>query len=352
MQSSSHLVQKAISDTEGYIEEFIVPCLKSAFGSSLLSADVVPYTRTATGKVRDMYYCDSIDLVVLVSTDRQSGFDRILASVPFKGQVLNLTSKWWFDASLKELGIPNAIVATPDPNVTVAKICQPFPIEFVMRAYLTGSTNTSILHHYEAGSRSYCGHTLPDGMVKNQQLERALLTPTTKDDKHDELISAEEIQSRGLMSAADWDTCQRYAHQLFAFGQRVAASRGLILVDTKYEFGKDGSGQVVLIDEVHTPDSSRYWVKDSYEERFQQGANPENIDKEFLRLWFRDNCDPYHDEVLPEAPASLVSELSRRYIMLYEIITGSKFEFPNTNGSATVADRVKTNIEAYFATLK
>ncbi len=219
------------------------------------------------GKVRDIYLCE--DTVVLVTTDRLSAFDRSVAVIPLKGRVLNLLSLWWFNHT-KHI-VPNYILSSPHPNVTVGKRCKVFPIEFVMRGYLTGSTATSLWTAYSKGSRHYCGHHLPDGLIKNQKLESNILTPTTKDEEHDALISADEILSRGLMTQAHWETCEKYAQELFALGQTVAHSKGLILVDTKYEFGVDGEGRVLLVDELHTPDSSRFWGAGSYEERFRNG---------------------------------------------------------------------------------
>lgn len=276
------------------------------------------------GKVRDRY--DLGTKLALVTTDRQSGFDRMLALVPYKGQVLNLTSAYWFDIT-KDI-IPNHLLSVPHPNVSIVKKCTPFPIEFVVRSYMTGSTSTSIWKNYQDGVRNYCGHALPDGMKKNQKLQKTILTPTTKEEEHDRPISEADIISEGWMNQEDFDVCAKAALEVFAKGQEIAAQRGLILVDTKYEFGKDNDNGIIhLIDEVNTPDSSRYWLADSYQERIAAGKEPENIDKEFLRLWFRDNCDPYKDETLPEAPKDLVVELSRRYIKLYETITGKEFEF-------------------------
>ncbi|XP_028078379.1 phosphoribosylaminoimidazole-succinocarboxamide synthase, chloroplastic isoform X2 [Camellia sinensis] len=260
------------------------------------------------GKVRDIY--DGGDYLVLVTTDRQSAFDRVLASIPFKGQVLNETSLWWFNQT--QHIAPNAVVSAPDKNVTIAKKCSVFPVEFVVRGYVTGSTDTSLWTVYNKGIRNYCGNALPDGMVKNQRLPANILTPTTKAADHDVPVTPEEIVQRGLMTQADYDEASRKALSLFEYGQRVASEHGLILVDTKYEFGKGCDGTVLLIDEVHTPDSSRYWIAHSYEDRFQNGLEPENVDKEFLRLWFKDNCNPYEDEVLPDAPEELVSELAWR----------------------------------------
>jgi phosphoribosylaminoimidazole-succinocarboxamide synthase len=276
-----------------------------------------------TGKVRDRY--DVSDKLALVTTDRQSGFDRMLAKVPFKGQVLNLTSAYWFKKTTDI--IPNHILSIPHPNISIVKKCTPFPIEFVVRSYMTGSTSTSIWKNYSNGCRNYCGHDLPDGMVKNQKLEKNILTPTTKEGEHDRPISEADIVKEEWMTKEDLEVCGNAALAVFARGQKIAAERGLILVDTKFEFGKDSDGNIVLIDEVLTPDSSRYWLAASYEDRMKEGSEPENIDKEFLRLWFSKRCDPYKDDVLPDAPKELVCELSRRYISLYEMITGEKFVF-------------------------
>jgi phosphoribosylaminoimidazole-succinocarboxamide synthase len=363
------------------IEQQLTNCVEATD----LPSDLLPgLEEKYVGKVRDKYVCK--DVVVMIATDRQSAFDRHLASVPFKGQVLNLTSKWWFEQTKHIIG--NHMIATPHNNVIIGKKCSVFPVEFVMRGYMTGSTSTSMWMNYSKGCRDYCGHKLPDGMVKNQKLWGTLLTPTTKvcvfgmhallnailpdalamffssmlfcsrhqSNVHDELISAEEIIKQNIMSQEDWDTCAKAAQSIFNFGQKAAgactlhllcliaysfscccyallATRGLILVDTKYEFGKDADGTILLIDEVHTPDSSRYWLADTYEERLAAGKNPDNIDKEFLRLWFTANCDPYNDKVLPPAPKDLVCELSRRYIMLYEMITGENFAVAQGDGS-------------------
>lgn len=223
----------------------------SCVTATKLTEQVSKRVEKSVGKVRDVYYCGRF--ITLVATDRQSAFDRNLASIPFKGQVLNLVSHWWFKQT--EHIIANHVLTCPHPNIIIARTCQVFPVEFVMRGYITGSTNTSLWTHYANGARDYCGHRLPDGLMKNQKLSVNLLTPTTKSEWHDELISAEQITSSGLMSLEDWDECAVKAHQLFAFGQTMAESKGLILVDTKYEFGKDEYGNILLVDEVHTPDS-------------------------------------------------------------------------------------------------
>ncbi|MEC8914798.1 MAG: phosphoribosylaminoimidazolesuccinocarboxamide synthase [Candidatus Neomarinimicrobiota bacterium] len=292
-----------------------------------------------TGKVRDQY--DLGDQVALITTDRQSAFDRVLASIPFKGQVLNLTSAWWFSQT-KHI-IPNQVISVPDPNVTLAKKCEVFSIEFVVRGYITGSTSTSLWTVYNNGDREYCGNILSEGLKKNQKLEANMLTPTTKEEHHDRPIAPPEIVSEGWMTQEDWDYCSQKALALFAFGQQKAAEHGLILVDTKYEMGRDTDGTIRLIDEIHTPDSSRYWVAETYDERMSAGQEPQNIDKEFLRLWFVDNCDPYNDKTLPDAPDELVAELSSRYIYLYETITGKAFPFPDTG--KPIQERINENLK-------
>ena len=292
-----------------------------------------------TGKVRDQY--DLGDKVALITTDRQSAFDRVLASIPFKGQVLNLTSAWWFEQT-KHI-IHNQVIDVPDPNVTLAKKCDVFPIEFVVRGDITGSTSTALWTVYNNGDRDYCGNILPEGLKKNQKLDANMLTPTTKEEHHDRPIAPLEIVSEGWMTQEDWDYCSQKALELFAFGQKKAAENGMILVDTKYEMGRDKEGNIVLIDEIHTPDSSRYWIAETYNERIAAGQEPQNIDKEFLRLWFVDNCDPYNDETLPEAPNELVVELSSRYIYLYETITGGAFPFPDAG--KPVQERINENLK-------
>ena len=323
----------AIESTEHYKGR-----IKAELNNTLTETSLTSGSKR-TGKVRDQY--DLGDKVALITTDRQSAFDRVLASIPFKGQVLNLTSAWWFDQT-KDI-IPNQVLSVPDPNVTLAKKCDVFPIEFVVRGYITGSTSTSLWTVYKNGDREYCGNVLLEGLGKNQKLAANMLTPTTKEEHHDRPISPDEIVSEGWMTQADWDYCSQKALELFAFGQKKAAENGMILVDTKYEMGRDLNGKVMLIDEIHTPDSSRYWIAETYDERMAAGQEPQNIDKEFLRLWFVDNCDPYNDEKLPEAPEELVTELSSRYIYLYETITGGVFPFPDA--SKSVSDRINENLK-------
>lgn len=290
-----------------------------------------------SGKVRDSY--DLGDKLMLITTDRQSAFDRVLAHVPFKGQVLNTVSEFWFKNTTHI--VKNHVISVPDPNVTIATKCKVFPVEFVVRGYLTGSTDTSAWTLYAKGDRNICGNIISDGMVKNQKFDKPILTPTTKSEVHDESISAEEIISRGLIDEAIWNRLEQIVFSLFDYGTKTASQNGLILVDSKYELGIDSNGDIVLIDEIHTPDSSRYWLKSTYHERFNAGLEPQNIDKEFLRLWFRENCDPYTDKVLPEAPDDLVIELSSRYIQLYEMITGLNFEI---DSQIPIENRITENL--------
>tara|TARA_B100001013_G_scaffold343995_1_gene273035 strand:+ start:2566 stop:3552 length:987 start_codon:yes stop_codon:yes gene_type:complete len=310
--------------------------------SNTLTDTTLGAIKKKKGKVRDQYKLN--DSLALITTDRQSAFDRVLASVPFKGQVLNLASAWWFDQT-KHI-IDNHVVNVADPNVIIAKRCKVFPIEFVVRGFITGSTSTSLWTVYNNGDREYCGNKLPEGLKKNEKLESNMLTPTTKEEHHDRPISPEEIVSENWMTKEDWDYCSQKALDLFEFGQKKAQENGMILVDTKYEMGRDENGNILLIDEIHTPDSSRYWITDTYEERMSSGQEPQNIDKEFLRLWFVDNCDPYNDKELPPAPDDLVIELSSRYIYLYETITGSVFPFPDRG--KLVQERINENLKEYL----
>jgi len=273
------------------------------------------------GKVRDTY--DLGEQLLLVVTDRLSAFDRVLAAIPFKGQVLNRVSSWWFEKT-KHI-IPNHLLSVPSPNTSLAKKCTVFPVEFIVRGYATGSTNTSLWTHYKEGKREYCGHKLPEGLVKNQALPKPILTPTTKEKEHDRPLSAEDILAQQLLTKEEWAIASDAALKLFNYGSEIAAEKGLILVDTKYEFGKDSDGNIVLVDEIHTPDSSRYWIKGSYENRLHQSKEPDNLDKEIIRLWYKKNCDPYKDEILPKAPDELIISLSSSYIKLYEMLTGEVF---------------------------
>ena len=291
------------------------------------------------GKVRDIYI--QPERLILITTDRHSSFDRIIAHVPHKGQVLNQVSAFWFQVT-KDI-VPNHIISIPDPNVTVAKKCKMVPVEAVMRGFLTGITDTSIWTRYSAGQRDFGGVTLPDGMKKNTKLSQPIFDPTTKEEGHDRAITPQQMIEEGLITQELFDHVKQKALALFARGQELAAERGLILVDTKYEFGLDEKDQLILIDEIHTPDSSRWWKLDSYEARMSAREEPEYFDKEFLRLWFKEHSDPYKDEKLPEAPVELVEELSRRYIQMYEHITGKTF----TPGEQPTIPRMERNLKQY-----
>ena len=309
--------------------------LLEAIPQCLTATDLpLPGAKKYTGKVRDTYDLvpnDAAGPLLLITTDRQSGFDRLLGAIPFKGQVLNRTSLYWFEQT-RHL-VPNHVISSPHANALAARKCQVLPIEFVVRGFLTGSTDTSIWTKYRAGERRFSSEdgavTLPEGMRKNEPLPTQLLTPTTKETAHDRPITPEEIVREGWLTPAQWDFCAAAALKLFRFGQKVASERGLMLVDTKYEFGVDSEGQIRLIDEIHTPDSSRYWLAGSYEQRLGEGREPDMIDKEFFRLWFRERCDPYKDAVLPTPPKELIAELAARYIQLFEAITGESFS-PDT----------------------
>jgi len=311
--------------------------IKQQINFTLSRTDLPKLGKKYKGKVRDVYALD--DKLFLISTDRQSAFDRNLAQIPFKGQVLTQTSVFWFEQT-KDI-IPNHMMGVPDPNVVACKKLKVFPVEVVVRGYITGVTDTAAWTAYEKGERNFCGNIFPEGLKKNQKFDKPIITPTTKSEEHDEKISAEQIVSKGLMSKEDWDFVADKALKLFERGTEIAAKNGLILVDTKYEFGYDELGNIYLIDEIHTPDSSRFWIKDSYEEKFAKNEEPENIDKEFLRLWFKENCDPYKDEILPEAPQELVVELSKRYIKLFEMITGESFKAEVGN----VPERIEKNLK-------
>lgn len=293
------------------------------------------------GKVRDIYTQD--DKIILVSTDRYSAFDRNLALIPFKGQVLTQTSRFWFDQT-KDI-IQNHLISSPDPNVVVVKKCSVIPIEMVVRGYITGVTGTSLWTLYQKGERDFGDFTLPEGMKKNQKLDKPVLTPTTKSDEHDRPVTSKQIVEEKIMPAQLWKQLSETAIRLFKRGQEVALSHGLILVDTKYEFGLDEGGKLMLIDEIHTPDSSRYWQAESFKERIDQGLEPQNFDKEFLRLWFKEHSNPYEDKVLPSAPADMVAELSGRYIQIFEQITGEKFE---TDLQTPIAERIEKNLSSYL----
>jgi len=292
------------------------------------------------GKVRDAYGLPD-GRRLLISTDRQSAFDQVLAAVPFKGQVLTQTARYWFDKTADIC--PNHVISYPDPNAALVKHLNMLPIEMVVRDYLTGSTETSIWPMYERGERLLYGHEFPDGLIKNQKLPETIITPTTKaaQGDHDAPITEAEILETQLVTTEQWHELAEKSLALFTRGREMAVKNDLILVDTKYEFGVDENGIIVVADEIHTPDSSRYWLVDSYPARFASGENPESLDKEFLRLWIGAKCDPYKDPI-PEIPATTLIEFSEKYIKLFERVTGQAFEKPDL--SISVRDRIRNAI--------
>lgn len=292
------------------------------------------------GKVRDYYVLDGKR--VIITTDRQSAFDIIIGYIPFKGAVLNLLSAFWFE----ETGdlVANHLISVPDPNVSVVKNCQLIPIEMVVRGYITGVTNTSIWGSYEKGERVIYGIKFPEGLKKNQKLPEYVITPTTKAEKgHDERLTEKEILQRKIISPKLWKQMKRVSLELFDRGTRICAKSGIILVDTKYEFGLL-NGKLVLIDEIHTPDSSRFWVKKTYKERFKKGLEPENFDKEFIRLWYIKRIDPYKDPI-PPMSEDLIVKTSKRYIAVYKKITGKKFE----SFKYPIEKRIKNSLKSIYA---
>jgi len=277
-----------------------------------------------SGKVRD-WYDISNGKRLIVSTDRLSAFDIILARVPYKGQVLNQLSAWWFEKT-QDI-IPNHQISIPDPNASIVHVAHPLLVEVIVRGYITGVTSTALWYRYSLGEREIYGYTFPDGLQKNAALPEPIITPTTKGGAtgHDERLTCAEVVDKGLLDTKTWDRVQEAALAIFKRGQEVARKAGLILVDTKYEFGLAKDGSVVLIDEVHTPDSSRFWKAGTYEDRFSSGQDPENFDKEFVRLEYAKRG--YRgDGIPPVMPAELWAAASERYITIYELLTGKTFE--------------------------
>lgn len=297
-------------------------------------------TNVYHGKVRDVYSVAD-DLLVMVATDRISAFDVILPKgIPYKGQVLNQIATYFLEATADL--VPNWRLATPDSMVTVGYRCEGFPVEMIIRGYLTGSA----WREYAAGKRELCGVKLPDGMRENERFPEPIITPTTKAaEGHDENISREEIIAQGLVSEEDYAVMEQYTRQLFARGTEMAAEKGLILVDTKYEFGKR-AGRVILIDEIHTPDSSRYFYADGFEERFEKGEAQRQLSKEFVRQWLIDNGFMGKEgQSVPEMTDAFCQEVSERYIELYELITGQKFvKAPEEHLESRIADNVLSSL--------
>ncbi len=297
--------------------------LRDQLSRTLAATDFGGLGHKYEGKVRDNYTRDQRRTIIV--TDRLSTFDVVVGTIPFKGQVLNQMAEYWFRATAEIA--PSHLISVPDPNVMVVTECEPLPVEFVMRAYLTGVTTTSIWYAYERGARRFCGHDLPEGMRQHQKLPRPILTPSTKAAKgdHDVSASREEILAMGQISAERFDRAAKIAAALFEFGQAKAAERGLILVDTKYEMGLNRDGEIVVIDEIHTPDSSRYWYAEDYEQRFARGESPRSLDKEYVRRWFVEEHGYKGEGAPPALPDEVRIEAARRYIDSFELITGQEF---------------------------
>ncbi|MBN2386207.1 MAG: phosphoribosylaminoimidazolesuccinocarboxamide synthase [Anaerolineales bacterium] len=298
----------------------------------------LPLPGRTSGKVRDWYELPE-GRRLLVVTDRLSAFDRVLACVPYKGQVLNQLTNFWF-AQTADL-IDNHLVSVPDPNAVVAELAEPFLVEVVVRGYITGVTTTALWYRYSLGERQIYGYTFPEGLQKNSALPEPIITPTTKGvgGAHDERLTCAEVVARGLLDSATWDQIQAAALAVFQRGQAVASRAGLILVDTKYEFGRAADGRVVLIDEVNTPDSSRFWKAASYESRHAAGEEPENFDKEFVRLAYA--AKGYHgDGQIPVMPVALWAAACERYVAIYEMLTGRTF----APGAYPVEERLIDNL--------
>jgi len=313
--------------------EELIHLLPKAFDETNLSLP-----GKARGKVRDWYDLPEGKRLI-VTTDRLSAFDRILARVPYKGQVLNQLTNWWFDQT-RDI-IANHKVSEPDPNAVVAKVAEPFLVEVIVRGYITGVTTTALWYRYSLGERDIYGYHFPEGLRKNSKLPEPIITPTTKGvaGAHDERLTCAEVTEKGLLEADTWEQTQAAALAIFKRGQDLAEKAGLILVDTKYEFGRAADGSVVLIDEVNTPDSSRFWKADTYEERISRGEEPENFDKEFVRIAYAEKGYRGDGEI-PQMPADLWVSASQRYITIYEKLTGRSFEA----GAYPVEERLLNNL--------
>ncbi|MBS0335108.1 MAG: phosphoribosylaminoimidazolesuccinocarboxamide synthase [Proteobacteria bacterium] len=318
--------------------------MQTAAAPVLADATLPEFPKHYRGKVRDTYELPDGRLI-LIASDRLSAFDRILAVIPHKGQVLTQTARYWFEQTADIC--PNHVLDYPDPNVVVGRRVAILPVEIVVRDYLAGTTGTSILTLYKQGQRRMYGHVLPDGLRDNERLPRPIITPTSKafDAGHDEPLTPDEILGQGLLTAEQWETVSAYALALFARGQRLAAERGLILVDTKYEFGVDAEGKIILADEIHTPDSSRYWIAETYPARFAAGTRPDSFDKDFVRSWVAARCDPYVDPI-PEIPAELIEGASKVYIQAFEEITGQAFQ-PPAPTDEPILERIRRNLAPY-----
>ncbi len=296
------------------------------------------------GKVRDCY--DLPDHTrILIATDRLSAFDRALAVIPDKGAVLTGIAAWWFDRTSDIIG--NHVLSHPDPNVVIGRKLMILPVEIIVRGHLAGTTGTSILPMYQAGQRLLYGHRLPDGLRPHDPLPHPIITPTSKafDGGHDEPLTADAILAQGLLTPAQWETVSAAALALFARGQKIAADQGLVLADTKYEFGTTPDGTILLADEIHTPDSSRFWLAEGYEAALETGTRPPSFDKDVIRAWVAGQCDPYRDPI-PQVPDSMIETTARVYRDAFARITGTAFG-PDLAG-ATILDRIRARLRPHF----
>lgn len=314
--------------------------LRPFLPTALEKTDFTNLGEKYAGKVRDVYTQKERQRAILIATDRQSAFDIQWCQIPLKGQALNQLSAWWFE-QVKDV-MPNHVIAVPDENAMVVKDLKMLKVEIVVRGYLTGSTGTSAWVNYNKGVRDFCGNALPEGMRKNQKFAAPIITPTTKGEE-DELIDPKGIVEHGFATREQWAEIEDRAFALFKKGQEIAAKRGLILVDTKYEMGYDEAGTLTIADEVHTPDSSRYWVAKTYEERHARGEEPESLDKEFFRLWLRSQGFEYGGK-RPEITDEVRVMLASKYIELYERMTGQPFVLP---ADARVVERIERNLQPY-----
>ena len=302
-------------------------------------------TKVYHGKVRDVYTLEDGRLI-MVASDRLSAFDVVMPKgIPYKGQILNqIATKMMADT---EDLVPNWLEATPDPNVAIGEACEPFKVEMVIRGYMSGHA----AREYKAGKRMLCGVSMPDGLKENDKFPQPIITPATKAEKgdHDEDISKEDILARGIVSAEDYEVLEDYTRKLFQRGTQIADERGLILVDTKYEFGKNKHGRILLIDEIHTPDSSRYFYKDGYQERQDNGESQKQLSKEFVRQWLIANdFQGFEGQRIPEMSDEYIKTVSDRYIELYETITGENFE---KSDISNIPERIKKNVKEYLSVL-
>lgn len=315
--------------------------IRSQIPYCLKGTDLAALGHKYEGKVRDNYTKDTRRVIIV--TDRLSAFDRVICLIPFKGQVLNQMAQFWFEYT--DDIIHNHSIEFPDPNVVVAHQCKALPVEMVVRGYITGVTSTSAWYNYERGVRNFAGNILPDGLKKNQKLEKPILTPSTKAEHgaHDETVSKEEVLKRGVITEEQFDYMARAAMELYERGVEICAKQGIILVDTKYEFGTTPEGEIVLIDEIHTPDSSRFWFADEYEKRFQAGEEQKKIDKEYLREWLVERGFRGEGEI-PEIPDEIKVETARRYIEAYELITGQTF----MGDIGPILPRIEKNLQKYL----